>query len=215
MTAEITPQHPHGLKRATRTLAHSIREIVFGLEDSLVSTIGVVAGIAAGTGSHQIIILSGLVLVVVEALSMSAGSYLSSQSHRGFMLKKIAAEQDAIKGKNPTQTQELKSIFHQLRLDELEEEVPGLAAGVMGVAYIAGGTIPITPFFFLPVSQALPLAFGATLIALFALGYWSGSVTGDNKIRSAFEMVLVSSMAAVIGYAIGKMVSLAFGIEVV
>ncbi|MEK9130744.1 MAG: VIT1/CCC1 transporter family protein [Patescibacteria group bacterium] len=58
----------------------SIREIIFGLEDSLVSTLGVVTGIAAGTGNSYVVILSGLVLVVVESISMSAGSYLSSKA---------------------------------------------------------------------------------------------------------------------------------------
>ena len=58
----------------------SIREIVFGLEDSLVSTLGAVTGIAAGTDSSYIVMLSGLVLIAVESVSMAAGSYLSSEA---------------------------------------------------------------------------------------------------------------------------------------
>ena len=60
----------------------SIREIVFGAEDSLVSTLGAITGIAAGTNNEFVVVLSGVVLIVVEALSMSAGSYLSSKSAR-------------------------------------------------------------------------------------------------------------------------------------
>jgi VIT1/CCC1 family predicted Fe2+/Mn2+ transporter len=63
-----------------KTVSGSIREIVFGLEDSLVSTLGALTGIAAGTQSTFIVVLSGLVLIAVEATSMSAGSYLSSKS---------------------------------------------------------------------------------------------------------------------------------------
>lgn len=68
----------NGISR--QTVRGSIREIVFGLEDSLVSTLGALTGIAAGTQSTFVVVLSGLVLIAVEATSMSAGSYLSSKS---------------------------------------------------------------------------------------------------------------------------------------
>ena len=57
-----------------------VREVVFGLEDSLVSTLGVVVGIAVGTDSRYMVILSALIIIVVESLSMSAGTYLSSKA---------------------------------------------------------------------------------------------------------------------------------------
>jgi VIT1/CCC1 family predicted Fe2+/Mn2+ transporter len=60
----------------------SLREIVFGLEDALVSTLGALTGIAIGSGSTFIVILSGLVLIAAESTSMAAGSYLSSKSVR-------------------------------------------------------------------------------------------------------------------------------------
>lgn len=66
--------------RLRRAVRGSIREIVFGLEDSLVSTLGAVTGIAAGAQSTFIVILSGLVLIAVESASMAAGSYLSSEA---------------------------------------------------------------------------------------------------------------------------------------
>lgn len=68
------------LRKKLDGVAGSIREIIFGLEDSLVSTLGAVTGIAAGTQNSYVVILSGLVLVVVESISMSAGSYLSSKA---------------------------------------------------------------------------------------------------------------------------------------
>lgn len=57
-----------------------LRSIVFGLQDSLVSTTGVVAGISTGVSDPKIILLAGLVAVAVEALSMGAGQYLSERS---------------------------------------------------------------------------------------------------------------------------------------
>lgn len=57
-----------------------LRSAFFGIEDSLVSTTGLVAGIAAGSQDVKIILLAGLVAVAVEAISMGAGQFLSQQA---------------------------------------------------------------------------------------------------------------------------------------
>lgn len=57
-----------------------LRSIVFGFQDALVSTTGIVVGISIGTNNKQFIILSALVAISVEALSMAAGQYLSEKS---------------------------------------------------------------------------------------------------------------------------------------
>lgn len=57
-----------------------LRNFIFGVEDSLVSTVGLLTGVAIGGVSREIIILTGVVLVVVEALSMAVGSFLSEAS---------------------------------------------------------------------------------------------------------------------------------------
>jgi VIT1/CCC1 family predicted Fe2+/Mn2+ transporter len=56
------------------------RSSVFGFQDALVSTTGIVVGISAGISNKQFIILSALVAISVEALSMAAGQYLSEKS---------------------------------------------------------------------------------------------------------------------------------------
>ena len=53
------------------------RNIIFGAEDSLVSTVGVLFGVATALNSKEAIIMTGLVVIAVEALSMGAGAYLS------------------------------------------------------------------------------------------------------------------------------------------
>ncbi len=59
----------------------SYRNFIFGAEDSLVSTLGVLFGMASADGftKHQIF-LAGTIAVVVEATSMSAGSFLSEST---------------------------------------------------------------------------------------------------------------------------------------
>jgi len=57
------------------------RNFIFGAEDSLVSTLGILFGIASAGGftKHQIF-LAGIIAIVVEATSMGAGSFLSESS---------------------------------------------------------------------------------------------------------------------------------------
>jgi len=57
-----------------------LRSLVFGFQDALVSTTGVVVGISAAIHDPKIILLSALVTVSVEALSMAAGQYLSEKA---------------------------------------------------------------------------------------------------------------------------------------
>lgn len=57
-----------------------LQSAMFGANDALVSTTGVIVGISAGTGDKQVVVLAGVVTILVEALSMGAGQYLSSKS---------------------------------------------------------------------------------------------------------------------------------------
>jgi len=59
-----------------------IRDFVFGMEDGLVSNLGLVLGVYVGGGDAFTIILAGFASMFTGAFSMSAGSYLSSKSQR-------------------------------------------------------------------------------------------------------------------------------------
>jgi predicted membrane protein (TIGR00267 family) len=174
-------------------IVDSMREIVFGLEDSLVSTLGAVTGIAVGTGSQYIVILSGLVLIAAEATSMSAGSYLSTKHAR-----------------------EAEILFHERKGSKIHDEAPHpiRAAVVMGAFYLVGGTVPLLPYFLLPVKQAVLPAIVITAITLFLVGVWAASFTQTSKLKSGIEMTAVSLAAALIGYAIGRLVATYFGVDV-
>ncbi len=57
-----------------------LQSAMFGFNDALVSTTGVIVGIATGTNNKSVVILAGVVTILVEALSMGSGQYLSSKS---------------------------------------------------------------------------------------------------------------------------------------
>lgn len=64
-----------------------LQSAIFGINDALVSTTGVMVGIGAGTGDKSIIILAGVVTIMVEALSMGSGQYLSLKSAQEYQAK--------------------------------------------------------------------------------------------------------------------------------
>ena len=57
-----------------------LRSIVFGLQDGLVSTTGVVVGVSVAVADKRFILLSAFITIAVEALSMATGQYLSEKS---------------------------------------------------------------------------------------------------------------------------------------
>jgi VIT1/CCC1 family predicted Fe2+/Mn2+ transporter len=88
-----------------------IREIVFGLEDGMVSTLGAITGIAIGTQSQFTVILSGAVIVAVESFSMAVGSYLSNKSEAAVDTRKIAEERFEISEYPEEEERELLEMF--------------------------------------------------------------------------------------------------------
>lgn len=221
-----------------------IREIVFGFEDSLVSTLGVVTGVAAGTQSQFIVILTGVVLIFVEGLSMAAGSYLSSKSAREVfedrrrqdgsrMLQERISDNEsleqALKRKKFTKaqiskiadvlTQERKLWIKEVQRCEYRfapaiSGSPVMSGIVMGAFYLMGGIFPLLPYFFLPVLEAIIPSIIITGLVLFGLGFGKGKIVRSHPLKSGLEMTLVSLSAALIGYLLGRLVASYFGIEI-
>lgn len=57
-----------------------VRNLVYGLEDSVISTTGVVVGVTFAGLPYQHVIITGIVLVLVEAMSMAFGAFMSEES---------------------------------------------------------------------------------------------------------------------------------------
>ncbi len=205
----------------------NVREIVFGLEDSLVSTLGAVTGMAAGTGDLKIVLLSGVVLIFVEALSMSAGSYLSTKSasemergsveERGaeFLEKRVGAlrMQEWLLKKGLAKRDIgvlVSSIFRSPRSIRSGALV---AAFVMGVFYLVGGVFPLLPYLFFSVQEAILPSIVLTGAVLFFLGMGVGLMTKTSVFRNGLEMLVVSLCAALLGFFIGQGASALFDLS--
>jgi VIT1/CCC1 family predicted Fe2+/Mn2+ transporter len=68
------------------------RELVFGIQDGLLSTVGLLSGVSAATQSRAIVIVTGVAAGVTGGVSMAAGSYLAAQlGHLSLLLSWAAS----------------------------------------------------------------------------------------------------------------------------
>ena len=90
----------------------SIREVVFGAQDGLVSTFAVVAGLAAAGVGNLVVLLGGAVSAVAGVLSMSIGTYLSSRAQRQLYETELARERREIHEHMGEEIAELIAALH-------------------------------------------------------------------------------------------------------
>ena len=221
----------HGLGSPTR---HRLREAVFGVQDGLISTLGALTGIAEGTQSGETVLIAGLVIVAVESLSMASGSYLSSKSQRQYLERLLREEEDEIAKDPQGERQEIWDMYlargytdaeieviakrllsdPKLLLEDMAHKELGICpatleeplgnAGAMGAAYVVGGIVPLMPYLALPVAIAMPVSVAWTLLALFLVGGLKGKIVKQTWWRSGLEMLSVASVAALVGFLIGR-----------
>ena len=164
--------------RRSLVTSDAVRNFVFGVEDSLVSTVGLVSGIAAAGMPVSAIILTATTLILVEAFSMAAGSLLSDNS---------ADEYE----KHSTLT--------------LKRSATG--ALVMFFSYVFSGLLVIAPYILLTAQRAFVVSIVLSLFALFALGVVSARLSGVHVLVKSMTMVAIGGAAIALGIAIGNIVS--------
>ena len=79
-----------------------IREFVFGIQDGLISTVGLVAGIQSATESNLVVIVTGFTAMFSGAISMATGSYLSSVRAKRHIRQGAESTRKSSLSANPT-----------------------------------------------------------------------------------------------------------------
>ena len=217
-----------------------IREFVFGVQDGLISTVGLLAGIQGATESTAVVIITGLTAMFSGAISMAAGSYLSSSAEKEIFDKELReaemlAEQEpylAAEGLLKALNQEglpreqgysiVKLLLRQQEvfLRTFQEKVFGLgsaeinrplqAALVMAASFVMGALIPIVPYLVLKGTAALYLSIALSALTLFAVGVFKGRLAGKSQLRSGVQFFAIAVSAALLGYLIGLVVQYFF-----
>ena len=155
-----------------------MRNFIFGVEDSLVSTVGLVSGIAAAGVSHSTIVLTGVVLIFVEAFSMAVGSFLSEHSVEDYVNNIGSYSRHSIIG--------------------------GL---IMFFSYFVSGFIPLFSYVFVRDEYSFWVSIIASLAALLVLGIISAKLFKTNVWHHGLEMLLIGGAAVGIGITVGRIVN--------
>jgi len=154
------------------------RNIIFGIEDSLVSTVGLLSGISVAGAERGIIILAGIVLIFVEATSMGIGSYISEHS----------AE-------------------HMLRKEHVPLKLYFKAGALMFISYFIAGFVPLSPYLFSTGQISFVLSIVFALVALFSLGLCSAKYFKINRLHHSLEVLILGGLAVAIGVIVGTVLN--------
>ena len=230
------PQTPHIEHHFTA--GETVRDIVIGMSDGLTVPFALAAGLSGAVSSTTIIITAGLAEIAAGSIAMGLGGYLAARSDAEHYASERLREQQEIKEKTDAEKAEVMEVFTSYGLTEaesapivealskrpkawidfmmrfelgLEEPDPKRAltsALTIAGAYIVGGLIPLSPyFFFTPATKALLISVMATLLALLVFGYIKGRFTGTRPFRSALQTALIGGLAAAAAFLIARLIS--------
>ena len=211
-----------------------IREVVFGAQDGLLSTVALVTSVAAAVGEAPTIIAAGLAAALAGMFSMGSGSYLGSKAEKDLYKAEIAKEAKELEENPAEEMAELVFLFHQqgltysqaktmaehialdkdLWLRTLVEKELGINPDVlqspikdgftMAGAFIAGAIVPIIPYFLMAEQNAMVISIVAALVGLFALGMAKGRVVKKAPLIQGVEILFVGLLATGVGYLLGE-----------
>lgn len=155
-----------------------LRSIIFGVEDSLVSTTGLIAGLSIGAENKKIVLLGGIVAIAVESISMGAGEYLSDD-----------AVEELDKLKRP-------------------KERPYISGLLMFISYLLAGMVPLLPVIFLNYPVSLWFSVGFALAGLFLLGFFKGKILRSSPLNGGLKILIIGGIATAIGVIAGSIFEL-------
>ncbi len=90
----------------------TLRAVIFGVSDGLVSNLSLVMGVAgAATGNPSFILLAGIAGLLAGSFSMAAGEYISMQSQRELFERQIALERAEMEAMPEEEEAELAALY--------------------------------------------------------------------------------------------------------
>ena len=172
-SAHVRPEPEEGLGKPR---VESIRNVIYGVNDGLTATLGVLAGVGGATGEFHVVLVGGLAAMTASAVSMAGGAYLSTKSQREVFEDHLARETGRIEAMPDLEREGLVAIYRrkgltsaeaelvvsritqdrgvwletmakeELGLDASQFENPRREALVAGVSTLLGGAIPVAGY---------------------------------------------------------------------
>ena len=230
------PQTPHVEKHFTAS--ESVRDIVIGMSDGLTVPFALAAGLSGAVSSSGIIVTAGLAEVAAGAIAMGLGGYLAARTDAEHFVSERTREQLETEEMPEKEAAEVAEVLRsygladehvtlvansicadkkrwvdfmmrfELGLEQPDPKRASRSAVTIAVSYIAGGLVPLAPyFFFASVHLALIGSIVVTLLALLVFGYVKGMFTTARPFRSAWQTVIVGGLAAAAAFVIAKTIA--------
>jgi VIT1/CCC1 family predicted Fe2+/Mn2+ transporter len=220
---------PHGRDFSSRL--NWLRAGVLGANDGIVSTAGLVAGVAGATDDSGAIMVAGVAGLVAGAISMAAGEYVSVSTQRDSEKALIAKERRELAEEPEEELAELADLYQQKGLSpdlahrvaveltahdalaahaEVELGIkhdeftnPWHAAWASMLAFSLGALLPLLTIVLSPADIRIWVMGGSVVAALALTGYVSARLGGSPAARAVARLVLGGALAMAITYLIG------------
>lgn len=232
--AHLLDEHdePHDDSIADRT--NWLRAAVLGANDGIVSTAGIVIGVAAATTERSAILTAGFAGLAAGAMSMAVGEYVSVSTQRDTEESLLAKERRELLEEPEAELEELTEMYTDRGLsEELAREVavqltahdalaahaevelgidptaltkPLQAAYASLLAFTAGAIIPLLAILLVGVSARVPVTVAAVVIALVGTGWLSARLGSAPVPRAVARVVMGGVLAMAVTYGIGSLV---------
>jgi vacuolar iron transporter family protein len=198
-----------------------IKDVVIGMADGLTVPFALAAGLSGAVSNTSIITTAGIAEIVAGAIAMGLGGYLAGQTEVEHYDAELKREYEEVERVPETEKEEVKEVFAAYGLDENAQNLVVEALSkdkdnnrardsglTIGLSYIVGGIIPLSPYFFLEDAHvALNYSVIVTLITLFVFGYFKSKVTDQDPIKGAFKVMLIGALAAGAAFYVAKLFS--------
>jgi VIT1/CCC1 family predicted Fe2+/Mn2+ transporter len=232
--AQLHGDEPHEQNHAARL--NWLRAGVLGANDGIVSTAGLVIGVAAATTNRTAILTAGLAGLAAGAMSMAAGEYVSVSTQRDTEQALLAKERRELEETPEQELAELAALYEQRGLStalaqqvavELTEhdalaahaEVelgidpealtnPWHAAWASMLAFTVGALLPLLAILLPPAGGRIPLTAAAVVVSLVITGWVSARLGGAPLRPAILRNVGGGVLAMVVTYGIGSLVGL-------
>lgn len=213
-----------------------LTDIVIGMSDGLTVPFALAAGLSGAVSSTGIIVIAGIAEICAGSIAMGLGGYLAGKTEQDFYAAEARREYYEVDNLRDREIQETKDFFasiglseglqeqatnevakdkkqwvnfmmkYELGLDKPDPKRATKSALNIGVSYIVGGLVPLSPYFFVdqPIT-GLKISVIVTLLCLFIFGWFKSKFTGVNVWGGAIRVMLIGAVAAAAAFGVAKL----------
>lgn len=214
----------------------ALRDIVIGMSDGLTVPFALAAGLSGAVSSTAVIVIAGIAEIAAGSIAMGLGGYLAGKTEQDHYNSEEKREYYEVENLREREIEETKDFFasiglskelqekateeiardkkqwvdfmmkYELGLDKPDPKRAGKSALNIGLSYIVGGLVPLSPYFFIdsPV-DALKVSAIVTLVCLFLFGFFKSRITGVNAWMGALRVMLIGAVAAGAAFGVAKL----------